>query len=149
REFGIDLPSLNNVAGDPVTWTVQPIGASGTLLAKVTKQDLALGSDHSANLSYLTQQESADQAARGALITTDYMKVTATVTPLIFNKLLKLVNDLTLGRLPGAVTKVVGPIVKALSSAIVKKITALVAPSDFRSIQITHHGSPPALGHVS
>lgn len=143
KVFDIDLPSLNDVSGDKVAWTTQSTG-SGASLATVTHEDDALSSDHSASLSYETGTETPDQAARGQLITTDFEFVQATVTPSAFKKLLDLVEDLTLGRLPGATT-VVGPLVHALKSAVLTQITKLVQPTDFRFIQITHHRPPAAL----
>jgi len=141
--FHIDLPSLNNVSGDKVTWTTQSTG-SGTTLATVIHEDDTLGPEHSATLDYETGTETPDQASRGQLITTDYYLVQATVTPSAFKKLLDLIERLTLGRVPGG-TAVLGKLVELLKSAVLTQITKLVQPSDFRYIQITHHKTPPAL----
>jgi hypothetical protein len=145
--FGLTLPSLNDVSGDKVAWTTQNVG-SGAALATITNEQDTLGSNHSATLSYATGQESADQAARGTPITTDYLYVTATVTPSVFKKLLDLVEGLTLGRVPGGVAAV-GPIVSALKTAVLNQIAKLVQPHDARYIEIDHHAQPAPLAAVS
>jgi len=97
-------------------------------------------------LSYATGEESKSVAA-GTLVSTDFYLVKATVRPTVFKKLADLVRAVTLGAVPGIVSKVVGPIVKDLTSALEARITALAMPTDFRYIRITHHmacGAPGA-----
>jgi len=154
--LGITLPSLNQVAGRTVNWNLAQVngvptsGWCSTTDCNLATEDTSgtdakLGAQHTATLKYTTNTETAAQAA-GGLITNDYILVTGTVS-LDTQPLAKLIRDIVLGDVPGAVRVVAGPLLDTVTSAVVGQIAGLAAPSFSRYVQIEHHGTPCLVGN--
>jgi hypothetical protein len=149
QALGITLPSLNSVAGRTVTWTVTQLYGVPTSswcssdcdLATETSADTAFAADHTATLHYVTNVESADQAAGGALITSDDLVVSGKVD-LDTGPLQHLLTDIVLGSVPG----VVRSIIDSLTDSVMAKITSLVSLTFIHKVEIDHHGTPCLVG---
>jgi len=153
--LGIELPSFNSVAGRTVSWSLAQVNgvpastwctsSSCDLASENTGEtDTTLSAAHTATFHYTTNVETPAQSA-GALITSDFILVSGTVS-LDKQALTKLIDDIVLGQVPGAVRVVFQPMLDALTSRIAGQIASLAEPSFFRYVQIEHHGTPCLVG---
>jgi hypothetical protein len=132
--FGVQLPSLNGVNHDPVSWTAIPTPGSA---AMVTNQQMRMDGRNTARLSYVTGFEEPSCSQRPD----DLLQVDVTVHRVEVDNLKQFLLDFfngQIGRLPSMITGIIGPKLDELLVGALDKLAPLADLHDRRFVRIEH-----------